>query len=147
MRSRLEADYAADLDRSSLRWEYESECFANSNGQWLPDFGYTTHRNGPLGVFCEVKPTGPLLAYVPGSVGFVSHVDAFLERMTIAWSSRPDACLELTFWQYGGPAYLTVLCGARGKPWLVEGRQGMPTLLWSGMGQIEKCRDRHLESA
>ena len=38
MRSRLEADYAAHLDRSGVKWEYEPTCFAGPKGQWLPDF-------------------------------------------------------------------------------------------------------------
>lgn len=141
MRSRLEADYAARLDGWGCRWEYEPECFASSAGQWLPDFAYSFADAGPLGVLCEVKPVEPLLEHPVGSIEFRRHVDAVLERMTIAWESRPDACLELAFWRYGGPAYLEISCARQGQAWFVHPvvRQ-MPSSLWVGMGQVERCR-------
>jgi len=146
MRSRLEADYAAELDRWRVHWGYEPECFASEAGQWLPDFGYS-FGSEPFAVFCEIKPAEPLLReHIPGSIGFVQHVDALLERMTIAWASRPDACLELIFWQYGGPEYLMITSGHQGQAWVVTtGHRDIPTLLWTGMGQIGKCCDRKPE--
>lgn len=146
MRSRLEADYAAEMDRWRVHWGYEPECFASNEGQWLPDFGYS-FGGEPFDVFCEIKPAEPLLKqHIPGSIGFTQHVDTILKRMTIAWASRPDAGLELTFWRYGGPAYLTVICGGQGQAWVVDliDRE-LPTLLWAGMGQVGKCRDRESE--
>jgi hypothetical protein len=140
MRSRLEADYAASLDRSGWRWEYEPECFAGADGQWLPDFGCSYSNRGPLAVFTEVKPAGPLMEWIPGSIGFVEHADAILRRMAITWESRPDAYLCLVFWQYGGGAYLTLHSRRRGDAWYAEfGAQPM-WLIWTGMDQFIRCR-------
>lgn len=38
MRSRLEAGFAAWLDRQNLEWQYEPQTFATQRGQYLPDF-------------------------------------------------------------------------------------------------------------
>lgn len=38
MRSRLEARFAAWMDRNEWEWAYEPECFATEEGQYLPDF-------------------------------------------------------------------------------------------------------------
>jgi hypothetical protein len=146
MRSRLEADYAAALDAQGHRWEYEPECFASSEGQWLPDFGIAPfieldEREAPP-LFAEVKPAEPLMKHIPGSVAFVEHVDAVLRRMTIAWESRPDARLTLVFWRYGGPKYLSLYCQRQGHPWLAsfDGTQIMD-LIWRGMGQYRRLND------
>jgi len=143
MRSRLEADYAASLDRQGYRWEYEPECFASEAGQWLPDFGCTFADTGPLAIFDEVKPAEPLMKHIPGTPAFIDHADAVLKRMTIAWDSRPDACLHLVFWQYGSSIrpYLDLFSIRRGAPWLAlfDG-QPMETI-WLGMGQYERCRE------
>jgi hypothetical protein len=140
MRSRLEADYAAELDRWGYRWEYEPECFASSDGQWLPDFGRSHGYNEPLAVFIEVKPAGPLMEWIPGSIGFVEHVDAILRRMMIARASRPDAYLCLVFWNYGDGAYLTLHSRRGGDAWYAEFDAQPMWLLWSGMGQFSRCR-------
>src|SRR5579859_2360584 len=92
MRSRLEADYAAHLDQWGARWEYEPECFAGAAGQWLPDFGISFADDGPLRIFTEVKPAGPLQALgreLDG--GYYEHADAILRRMAVAWESMPSA--------------------------------------------------------
>lgn len=133
MRSRLEADYAAWLDQNGERWEYEPECFANADGQWLPDF-----RVGDAGTLVEVKPAGLLTAEIPGVVGFYELGDKFLRRMTIAWSSRPDAHLELAFWNYGGSAYLTISATCAGAPWFAWPGGHHPALLWPGMDQLRR---------
>jgi hypothetical protein len=141
MRSRLEADYAAYINSTGrCRWQYEPECFASDAGQWLPDFGSSYADEGPLGIFTEVKPAGPLRALIPASVAYVDHVDAILRRMTIAWASRPDACLSLVFWEYGGPDYLWVFSVRRGAPWMAVPENSALECLWIGMGQYERLR-------
>ena len=60
MRSRLEADFAANLDRQGISWVYEPVCYASRGGQYLPDFQITKWKSGePPGspTFVEVKPT------------------------------------------------------------------------------------------
>jgi len=97
MRSRLEADYAAFLDRNdSYSWEYEPECFAGPDGQWLPDFHETGNGRD---AWIEVKPAS-LLERQPG-VDRIAKVDKILAQMSVAWLSKPDAWLELVFWEYG----------------------------------------------
>lgn len=81
MRSRLEADFAASMDATGSRWEYEPRVYANALGQYLPDF-VVHFRSGP-DMFVEVKPTE-------------HHAWLAAERMEIIWSSVPDA--ELTVW-------------------------------------------------
>lgn len=53
MRSRLEAAFAAHLDELGFVWQYEPQCFASIDGQYLPDF--LVKRDG-LSLFYEVKP-------------------------------------------------------------------------------------------
>ncbi len=63
MRSRREARYAVWLDKWRFRWEYEPQCFASAEGQYLPDF--VIHSVAVLGsdvaarqdVYVEVKPS------------------------------------------------------------------------------------------
>lgn len=61
MRSRLEARFASTLDtelkRCGATWRYEPECFADANGQYLPDF--TVEMEGEV-AYVEVKPTEAL---------------------------------------------------------------------------------------
>jgi hypothetical protein len=142
MRSRLEADFAADLDRQGYRWGYEPECFAGPGGQWLPDFGCTFADDGDWAIFDEVKPAEPLMKHLAGSGAYVKHVDGLLQRMAVAWESNPDAYLRLTFWKYGGPAYLTLNCRRAGDVWYAEFGVQPVWLLWPGMGQFERCKAR-----
>jgi hypothetical protein len=132
MRSRLEADFAAWLDREGEPWEYEPECFASPAGQWLPDF-----RIGSWRVLTELKPAGLLKPAIPGTQDYLNRVDEHLRRMTIAWASSPDARLRLVFWTYGGPAQLEVCAAHQGAPWWASASDHMP-LLWPGMGQHER---------
>lgn len=135
MRSRLEADYAAHLDETGEAWEYEPECFASDQGQWLPDF-----RVGSYRILTEVKPAGALPAeHGAGGSAYEKYVDAHLERMTVAWASDPDACLQLVYWRYGGPAELIVYSVGRRHPWFActTTDASRPALLWTGMGQME----------
>lgn len=89
MRSRLEAGYAAWLDRWGFTWEYEPSAFAGPNGQYLPDFRLRNVAHIGLrsatftDVYVEVKPSG-----------FNDHA-ALARRMSIIHSSHPDATLLL----------------------------------------------------
>lgn len=136
MRSRLEADYAAWLDFTGLRSKYEPECFASGDGQWLPDFGSSLKDDGPFTIYTEVKPVGPLTDWITGSVGWVEHADAVLRQMTVAWTSRPDAALDLVFWNYGGPPHLRIYSNRAGEPWRVA--SASCESLWLGMGQADQ---------
>lgn len=82
MRSRLEARYAAWLDREHIRWEYEPECFATSTGQYLPDF--RLHDiiifGSPRVLYIDTKPTA-------------ADTAATLTRMQIIHRSHSDAWL------------------------------------------------------
>jgi len=83
MRSRLEAKYAAWLDRQQITWEYEPQCFATDEGQYLPDF--RLHGVKIMGsnrrVYVEVKPL----------VTFGST--EALRWARIIWASEPHAFL------------------------------------------------------
>lgn len=61
MRSRLEAGFAAWLDRYHFDWEYEPRAFASEEGQYLPDFQlsnvFVSWLENPATVFVEVKPS------------------------------------------------------------------------------------------
>lgn len=95
MRSRLEAAYAAVLDRAIANspelfdpavWEYEPDCFADEKGQYLPDFAYWMRTpEGRRRVYIEVKPR----------ILDNGHFLAVTERMAIIWASEPDAVLHL----------------------------------------------------
>jgi len=128
MRSRLEADFAADLDRRDKEWKYERECFASPDGQWLPDFRVKT-KPGKPDELVELKPAG--LLYKQWASG---ETDKILARMTIAWASEPDVCLTLLYWNRGGPAAMVISSYGSGTPWMA-GNTSMP-LLWPGMGQL-----------
>lgn len=90
MRSRLEAGFAQWLDERAVEWEYEPECFANTDGQYLPDFlvrDVPFYLGGEHGiptydVYFDVKP--PIRARLGWAV-------EFLQRMAIILDSRPDA--------------------------------------------------------
>ena len=75
MRSRLEASFAERLDAVGAPWQYEPQCFASPEGQYLPDF-----LTG--GAYVEVKPT-------------VADFGAALHKMHIILASEPDATLHV----------------------------------------------------
>ena len=60
MRSRLEAGFAQWCDEIGLPWEYEPECFATEEGQYLPDFllpaVWVLWEDIRLDLYVEVKP-------------------------------------------------------------------------------------------
>jgi hypothetical protein len=79
MRSRLEASWAAYLDRLGLAWVYEPMCFANQAGQYLPDFRVS---DPAATIYLEVK-------------GRIADPDALRRRMEIVWDSDPDVYLVI----------------------------------------------------
>lgn len=79
MRSRLEARYAAELDRIGQAWTYEPRAYADSTGQFLPDF--EVHLEAGT-MFVEVRPT-------------VTKGLQAMGQIEIIWSSEPDAILAI----------------------------------------------------
>lgn len=80
MRSRLEARFAAFLDRAGFAWEYEPRAFASRKGQYLPDFlvrdvGLLTK------VYVEVKGAVPTAYW------------SEMQKMHVILQSEPDANL------------------------------------------------------
>lgn len=57
MRSRNEAAFAQWLDCRRWNWEYEPDCFADRNGQYLPDFRVLFNERPGSGIYVELKPT------------------------------------------------------------------------------------------
>lgn len=137
MRSRLEADYAAWLDRQGRQWEYEPECFADEHGQWLPDFR-VAKLNEYYGVphLIEVKP-GEMLRPKKGEQlnDVLDRVDAVLGRCRPAWVCEPGSVTEVTFWRYGVPEPDLSLVAAWDKPWTAWVPGFHLPLLWIGAGQ------------
>lgn len=82
MRSRLEAAFAAWLDKFDMTWKYEPHAFASENGQYLPDFELPEIEfiGPPARVFIEVKPTQP-------------DPDVLLAQRSIIKDSDPEAQL------------------------------------------------------
>jgi hypothetical protein len=95
MRSRLEAGFAAWLDKHHFTWEYEPQAFASSDGQYLPDFrlanAYTSWSPQPVTVYIEVKPK----SFMYGGTGMQIFEDADIlgRQAAILAESEPDAVL------------------------------------------------------
>lgn len=146
MRSRLEADYAASLDRSNVvtYWEYEPVCFGNPEGQWLPDFREAYSGPGvqsEIETFTELKP----LAWIQDDWDTNGRVEPLLRRMTSVWDSRPEASLQLVFWEYQAevPA-LQIFSHRKGSPWMIADQSASWPFatLWTGMGQWVALSDQ-----
>lgn len=131
MRSRLEADFAAFLDRAGAEWEYEPICFAGPTAQWLPDFRAKVPDGG--WTYFEVKPES-----LPDD-----QIDPTLERMTVAWLTEPRAILQLVIWPFGDPTGSHSFMGFPHEDeddddliwWYATGDGEMHA--WPGMGQLE----------
>ena len=85
MRSRLEARYAAWLDKLHMRWEYEPRAFADATRQYLPDFLIhdVVILGSPRRLYVDVKPTEA------HATGPLRH------RMAVIWESDPDCFLAV----------------------------------------------------
>jgi hypothetical protein len=145
MRSRLEADFARQLDEWDLQWTYEPQCFASTEGQYLPDF-LVEHKGGRT-EYVEVKPAS--LFDFEDYGGEVVHdeeaypgaeVDPVLRRMTIIWDSEPEAILHLALWRYE-EAFEASIIAINGAWWFTD--YLAPPMLWPGMGQFRAIVDKH----
>jgi hypothetical protein len=86
MRSRLEAGYAAWLDKRGWRWTYERQhgAFASGKGQYYPDF----RIEGVLNLMNDHEA----VAYVETKPSYAGlDLDQLARRMSVIWSSEPDA--------------------------------------------------------
>lgn len=137
MRSRLEAHWAANLDKNWTRdvWEYEPHCFASEHGQYLPDFGLRRRRpDGTLSDkirYHEVKPVSALAD--------TAGVQATLAKMEIIWDTDPNASLWLWFVEYEG-GVSTIAAGGPSQLWLAG--PGAETVVEEmyGNGDVNKMR-------
>ena len=139
MRSRLEADYAAHLDRHGYEWEYEPIVFAGPAGQWLPDFRYRCRGESESPTwYIEVKPLSHLADCRPGENywGRLARIDELLSRMAMTWLTEPDALVILDWWDYGGNAPVAQVFGRQSQPWLCEGNIPF-AVAWPGMDQVQ----------
>lgn len=139
MRSRLEAGYAAWLDKNGFRWEYEPCAFATEDGQYLPDFRLHEVRllSPPVGtrtVYVEVKHE----SYDWGT----ADADRLLRSMCVILHSEPDAIL-ITVQPVAPYASLGVVATdpSTGEPrtgagmWVLADRDGPPGLAWPLWGE------------
>lgn len=108
MRSRLEAGWAAYLDGLELPWVYEPMCFANRDGQYLPDFRVT---DGGSAIYLEVK-------------GVLADHEEARRRMEIVWDSEPAARLVIVV----GPPTITPVDGLGDDFWHVAREWALGTL-------------------
>lgn len=96
MRSKLEADFAAHLDRLGVPWTYEPQIFGPRGSGYLPDF---LLLRGAERTYVELKPT-------------IEQAHAAKARAEIIWETRPEALLLVVSaegnWWYAG---------VRGRPW------------------------------
>jgi hypothetical protein len=99
MRSRLEADFARQLDAQGIVWRYEPAIFGPVGQGYLPDF-QLLRSDGHH--FVEVKPT---LREVPGAKA----------RMTVIWDSYPDAVLIVACAE--GSRYFAAVAGGEWTTW------------------------------
>lgn len=96
MRSRLEARFAASLEQLWRQWDYEPECFADNNGQYLPDFMVQCSNER---VYIEVKPTAELAtAALHGPMSIIHSSDPH----AVLWAVWPE---KLDAGAYGNNAY------------------------------------------
>jgi len=136
MRSRLEADYAAYLDRTGAGdWDYEPECFAGPRGQWLPDFRRNFPETGGAYVeYVEVKPARILADSLESDD--LKPVEDILWRMTQAWWSNQRAILVLDFWEYGNAEPMATIVGTISKysdhGWELRAPSLADALIWPG---------------
>lgn len=95
MRSRLEAGFAAWLDKHGLVWEYEPRAFAGEAGQYLPDFQLSGVRcswlRDPATVYVETKPK----KWSDWDDVSIEAHENLMRRMGVIWESEPEAVLVL----------------------------------------------------
>lgn len=95
MRSKLETQFAAHLDREGFAWEYEPKIFGPVGAGYMPDF--LIHERGDH-MYIEVKPT-------------LEKADAAKDRMKVIWHEDPNAVLVMV----SGDGWWQVT--AKGRAW------------------------------
>lgn len=97
MRSRLEASFAAWLDRNGFVWQYEPWCFASEKGQYLPDFLITDDSRKLLPVtspvYIEVKPQDTHSTHLSRQLAIIRASDA---QAGLLLAISPDGGLSFT---------------------------------------------------
>lgn len=90
MRSRLEATFAANLDRIGVDWQYEPFAFGGAGQrQWLPDFRVELANQI---AYVDVKGS---LRGTEATGGRQAKRRALMTHMAVAWESEPDAVLVI----------------------------------------------------
>lgn len=131
MRSRLEAGFAAWLDRWDVNWTYEPQVFANATGQYLPDFKIDRIR--VLGcdstLYVEVKP---------GTFNVRNEEEWLTSREDIIRTSHKNAHFVVAVGPEGSrPSELHIMVygTVRRALWVLEGRQAqVPKVDWGTHG-------------
>lgn len=127
MRSRLEAQTAADLDRHGITWKYEPWAYGSVRGQYLPDFLVYGYER----TLVEVKGAEDL-----------SGVAGYQRRMEIAWASDPDLCLLLSMRTTEGDL---VTATSSERKWVNSPWQGLDIGAYFCHYRCQACLDiRHL---
>lgn len=137
MRSRLEADFAAALDKQGAYWEYEPECFAGPTGQWLPDFR-VRHPGGASApsMLVEVKPASMMQARDGEQESdVIARIDEILARTAIAWFSEPETQVNVVFWTWGADVPDLDVAGSHTGPWYAKTPHYPFRFLWPGAAQ------------
>lgn len=102
MRSRLEATFAANLDRVGISWEYEPRAYAAPGmRQWLPDFRLQLTSRITVGglvgdqtiAYVDVKGSLRGRESEGGRQGVRRR--RLMTRMSVLWESEPDALLVI----------------------------------------------------
>lgn len=111
MRSRLEARFAAFLDRAGFAWEYEPRAFASERGQYLPDFRVIS-ADGGRDLYVEVKGAEPS----------DDEAARLMRRMEIIFASLPEVSLgvvvgERAQYEIGRGFALGMFKGGPYGPW------------------------------
>lgn len=102
MRSRLEAGFAAWLDRRKVPWEYEPCAFGHPElGQYLPDFrlrNIPTSEWGEVTLYAEVKPANFLPEEGEGAeldMKYEADLEAVVRSAEILEFNEPQAKLAI----------------------------------------------------
>lgn len=120
MRSRLEADFAAYLDGRGEQWKYEPDCFASTDGQWLPDFRVDDSLDSGAPLYIELKPHGLLDEWRKAGERY-TRINSLMRKMMIARESQPKCHLWLIFWSYGADEMTLIINAPQRPEWLIAG--------------------------
>lgn len=129
MRSRLEAAFAAWLDKFDMTWRYEPQAFASEDGQYLPDFELLDIEflGAPERVFVEVKPAQPDPGVILVQRSIIRDSDPEAQLITV-WPDRDyyrtmlicDGFWDVLIWTIRSPKRLALDIEATMGPWYGE---------------------------